>query len=414
MTATSPPLASVPSTAPPSRPPDSTPSDSTPPDSTVPATTTSTIAPDPLGDADAWAAFDYHLATRLLGAGDFAASVAVALDGTTVHTAAFGYRVPAGDPFAVPPTTDPSASAPSTTERRRSRRDGVVPTDRFRIASISKVITATVVLQLVEAGVLELDHPVGARLGRVVGAEVTDPAIKAITVRQLLSHTSGFPDYQATFFGGGARSCPEAARRGLTGGLVGPPGTVYEYSNLNFCLLGQLIGEVAGLPYQRAVRTLLLRPLGIEGMRLVGTFDPDDEEVVHPSLPRRNYMEVLEGAGSWVASAEDVVTIVDALDPDKPGWHPLSRRMTTEMLRPTVGVTYPDVANRWYGLGAIVFADGSWGHTGTVENTHAMVLDRPDGVTWSLLVSGEYPSDTTQLRNLVDEAIAAAQLSPLS
>jgi D-alanyl-D-alanine carboxypeptidase len=71
-------------------------------------------------------------------------------------------------------------------------------------------------------------------------------------------------------------------------------------------------------------------------------------------------------------------------------------------------VRYADPDDHWYGLGLIVFADGSYGHTGTIENTHAMVLARPDGVTWSVLVSGEYPWETDDLRPIFDETMAAA------
>ena len=67
-------------------------------------------------------------------------------------------------------------------------------------------------------------------------------------------------------------------------------------------------------------------------MRLAGTFDPDPAEVVHPSVPSRNYMEVLGAAGSWVATPSDIVTIVDSLDPTTPGWHPLSPPMV-ELMR---------------------------------------------------------------------------------
>ena len=59
-----------------------------------------------------------------------------------------------------------------------------------------------------------------------------------------------------------------------------------------------------------------------------------------------------------------------------------------------------------YGLGLINY-DQAFGHTGTIQNTHAMVLRQPDGVTWAVTVSGEYPSDTPQLRNIVRGAFAA-------
>ena len=59
-------------------------------------------------------------------------------------------------------------------------------------------------------------------------------------------------------------------------------------------------------------------------MRLAGTFDPDPGEVRHPSVPTRNYMETLGGAGAWMATPSDMVRILDSLDNTKPGFHPLS------------------------------------------------------------------------------------------
>ncbi|MEJ7722023.1 MAG: hypothetical protein WKF58_17050 [Ilumatobacteraceae bacterium] len=56
----------------------------------------------------------------------------------------------------------------------------------------------------------------------------------------------------------------------------------------------------------------------------------------------------------------------------------------------------------------MVWRDGSFGHTGTLENTHAMFLVRPDGVTWAVLVSGENPWSSLELRGMVDEALLAA------
>lgn len=284
----------------------------------------------------------------------------------------------------------------------------VEPTDKFRIASISKVLTATVVLQLVEDGELELDEPVAAELAESLGVTVVDPVVATITARHLLAHTSGFGEYQSTFFGAGVAGCPEAAVRGLSGGVNTAPGTAYHYSNMNFCVLGMLIEQVTGEPYDQVVQERLLEPLGIDDMRLAGTFDARPGEVQHPSIATRNYMETLGAAGAWVASAADVVRIVDALDPEKPGWHPLPDDVLRYMRLASSGVAYADIAERWYGLGLIVWADGTWGHTGTVENTHAMVLDRPDGVTWSILVSGEYPSETTRLRRIFDDSAAAA------
>jgi D-alanyl-D-alanine carboxypeptidase len=260
----------------------------------------------------------------------------------------------------------------------------------------------------VEDGELKLDQPVARQLADYVGVRVTDPGVAAITVRQLLSHTSGLSTYDDLFFGAGADSCRTAAAVGLTGNLVAPPGTRYVYSNLGFCLLGLLIEQVTGRPYAEEVRERLLVPLGITGMRMATTFDSNRGDVEHPSVPTRNYMEVLGPAGAWVATPADLVKIADSLDPSKPGWHPLSTRTLEMMRRPARRVRYAHADDHWYGLGLIVFADGSIGHTGTIENTHAMVLARPDGVTWSVLVSGEYPWETDDLRSIFDETMASA------
>jgi D-alanyl-D-alanine carboxypeptidase len=346
----------------------------------------------------------------MLGSGDYAVSVAVAVDGRLVHTGAFGYRVPPPAPAELGggTTERPTTTPAPTTTLRSQRPDGVDTTDRFRIASISKILTATVVLQLVEAGDLQLDQPVGRQLADYVGVRVNDPGVAGVTVRQLLANTSGLSGYHDLFFGGGAESCTAAARIGLTGRLVAPPGTRYVYSNLGYCLLGLLIEQVTGRPYDVEVRERLLEPLGVTGMRMAATFDPNPGEVQHPSVPTRNYMEVLAAAGAWMATPVELVKIVDSLDPAKPGWHPLSRRMLELMRRPARRVRYAHPDDHWYGLGLIVSTDGSFGHTGTLENTHAMVIARPDGVTWSVLVSGEYPWETDDLRTIFDETVAAA------
>lgn len=377
-------------------------------DSVAPATT---VAPITTTTPEQWASFDAAMASRLIDSGDYAVGVAVAVDGQIVHTADLGYRVPppyVPPPPSVPPTTPPADSTTTTTTTiPAAPPEAIEAGDRFRVASISKVITAIVVLQLVEAGQLRLDEPIGQRLADIVGATVTDPQIPTITVRQLLSHTAGFESYQSMFFRAQVGSCPEAGNVALGRGLGAPPGTDYTYSNLNYCLLGLLVEDIAGRPYEAVVTDRLLTPLGIEGMRLATTYDPDPGLVVHPSAPFRNYMEVLGAAGSWVATPADIVTIMASLDLANPGFHPLSQGVVDLMRTPVVTASRPD-PTRGYGLGMMVFGEGAFGHTGTVENTHAMVVDRADGVTWTVLVSGEYPGNTGNLAGIFDRSIEDA------
>ncbi len=321
-----------------------------------------------------WQSFDAALEQRLIPA-DVSASVAVMIDGEVVHSAAFGERVAGSD--------DPAET-----------------TDRFRIASISKTITAIVALQLVEEGTLTLDDPVGQTLIDHLGLRSSDPDVANITLRDLLSHTAGFPKYQNLFFSNGATSCVDAATQGLQRSVS--TGNGFRYSNMSYCVLGILIEAVTGKTYERVVYENLLTPLGISGMRMSSTYDLGPDEVSHHPTPGRNFMETLGAAGAWNATPTDLVTIIDSIDPSTPGWKALSPEFAAAMRyrvpdgRPPVG----------YGLGLINYAEG-FGHTGTIQNTHAMVLVQPDGVTWAITVSGEYPSETSQLRSILRSALAA-------
>lgn len=321
-----------------------------------------------------WQSFDDALETRLIPA-DVSASVAVMIDGEVVHRAAFGERVAGGG-------------------------DPVETTDRFRIASISKTITAIVALQLVEEGTLTLDDPVGQTLVDHLGLRNYDADVSTITVRKLLSHTAGFPKYANLFFSNGATSCVDAAMQGLVRSV--PASSGFRYSNMSYCMLGILIEAVTGKTYERVVYEHLLTPLGIGGMRMSSTYDLGPDEVSHHPTPGRNFMETLGAAGSWNATPTDLVTILNSIDPSTPGWKALSPELATAM-RYRIPDGQPPTG---YGLGLINYADG-FGHTGTIQNTHAMAMVQPDGVTWAITVSGEYPSETSQLRNIMRTALAA-------
>jgi D-alanyl-D-alanine carboxypeptidase len=181
-------------------------------------------------------------------------------------------------------------------------------------------------------------------------------------------------------------------------------GKGFRYSNMNYCVLGLLIEALTGQDYEQVVYERLLTPLGLSGMRLAPTYDPGPGEVVHRGVPGRNFMEVLGAAGAWVASPSDLVTIFDSLDLSTPGWKPLDASTLAEM---KTAVNDPLAPDRGYGMGVILYGGGAAGHTGTIESTHAMVLDRADNVTWAVTVSGENPSESLALAGIVDRALAA-------
>jgi D-alanyl-D-alanine carboxypeptidase len=323
-----------------------------------------------------WEAFDRSLERSIISNGSPGLSVAVMSHGQLVRSSALGrHGVGSGRP--------------------------VDEYSRFRVASISKIITAVVVLQLVDEGLMELDRPIGARLAAGLGLGPVSPGVAALTAEHLLSHTSGFGSYQNSFFSERQLTCADVGAQALASGSA-TPGSGMRYSNMNYCLAHLLIEEVTGQSYTDAVYERLLTPLGITGMRLAGTYDTGPDEVVHFSRPGRNYMEALGGAGAWIATATDIARIVDSLDPATPGWRPLGPDLLARMRQPPLGR-----ADGGYGLGLILYPDGSVGHTGTLESTHAMVVSRPDGVTWALLVNGEHPRQSASLRSMVDRAFVA-------
>jgi D-alanyl-D-alanine carboxypeptidase len=321
----------------------------------------------------AWSVFDDRVGARL-GA-NWSASVAVMIDGAVVHEVAFGERV-------------------------EGTGEVVEPSDRFRIASVSKTITAITTLRLVEHGLLTLDDPVGQQLIDHLGVQTADPDAAGITVRGLLSHTAGLGKGQDLMFGNGAPSYADAARESLTS--VGGGG--YNYSNVGYVLLTVLIEAVTGKAYERVVHEELLDPLGLDGMRMTSTYEVGPDEVSHHPRPGRFFMEALGGAGAWNATPSDLVTIVNSVDPKTPGWKALSPQMMTAMRYRVPTGAEPS----GYGLGVINYGGGTFGHTGTIENTHAMVLVQPDGVTWAVTVAGNTPSESESLRGVVQASLAAA------
>jgi D-alanyl-D-alanine carboxypeptidase len=329
-------------------------------------------------DPAAAAAFNDVVARATTDRGDSAVGVAVVRNGEVLHAAGLGYE----NPWTATPAT---------------------PSTRFRVASVSKVLTATVIMQLAYEGLVPLDSPFLAQLGR----DAADPRMAAVTVRQLLSHTSGVGKLQGLFFDEGAADWRGAADRVLASSLAADPGTRYQYSNANFVLLGLLLEHVTGLPYDLAVVERLGNPIQAEGLRLGGTYDAPPGEALYAASPDRNFMEVLGPAGGWMATPTTIATLVDALDGNGLyGEWPLTAGFAEMMRAPQPLAAAGALWN--YGHGLMLLADGSWGHTGTIEQAHSIVFHRPDDITVAIFVSGDIPSDTMRLAAIADEALRAA------
>jgi len=188
----------------------------------------------------------------------------------------------------------------------------VTPDTPFVIGSISKSFTALAVMQLVEAGVVDLDagiaHYLDGFSGRLAGAA---------TIRQLLSHTSGFSTFQGnsshTDVDGGTDELAHRVDLLAREAPAYPAGERWEYSNANYLILGRLIEVVSGEDYQAYVTGHVLEPIGMKH-----SFVSDGE--VHPSMATghtpwfgtrqpvtdKRTSRGMAPAGGVVASAADV------------------------------------------------------------------------------------------------------------
>lgn len=136
----------------------------------------------------------------------------------------------------------------------------------FQVGSITKVFTATLIMQLVDEGLLGLDDPVRRVLPEFRLAD--DRAAARITIRQLLSHSAGFEGDIFTDTGSG-EDCLEryAASLADTPQLFAP-GVMFSYNNAAFCVLGRVIEVLRGAAFDACLRRHLLAPLGLDGAAL--------------------------------------------------------------------------------------------------------------------------------------------------
>ena len=172
----------------------------------------------------------------------------VVIDATTVHVATAGVR-------------DLASGAPIG-------RDTA-----FRIASLTKSLTALAVLKLRDEGRLSLEDDVSRWIPAFGSLPLPTRDTAPITVRQLLTNHAGFPEDNP--WGDRQLDATEAQLDAwLAGGIPfsTPPGTRYEYSNYGWALLGRIIAAASGMPYRQYVEAHLLQPLGMTQ----STFEPLD------------------------------------------------------------------------------------------------------------------------------------------
>jgi N-acyl-D-amino-acid deacylase len=330
------------------------------------------------------------------------------------------------------------------------RGEPVQPTSLFRIASVSKAITAVAVLTLVDAGQLALDDTVFPLLAFSPPPHATmDPRLATISVQDLLVHTGGWDSAQSYDPQGLPFSRTAAAMVGLDDPaeaativrfMLGEPldfdpGTRQAYSNFGFNVLGRVIEHVSGQPYEAYLREHVLAPAGITGMRLGRTrlADRAPGEVRYYAPPGQpltwsvfwgegfapfayggsTYLEALDAHGGWIASAADLVRFATAVDGQRGPALLMAESVQALVATPrppteAPSTGYPGVtAEVTAGLGwdMIPEAGGvAWSRVGAlIGSTAAWVNRRPDGVAIAFAVNSLPPD----YNSFLNEAITA-------
>lgn len=152
---------------------------------------------------------------------------------------------------------------PSTAARRGRR--AINDESLFFLASVTKPIYATAVMQLVEEGVFDLASPIHRWLPEFVAGQK-----RAVTIRHLLAHTSGVPDVSPEVIRRRRPSAATMTRLTLEAPLDFPPGTRWAYSSATYFVLAEVVRRITGQSARRFLRLRILQPLGMRDTR----FDP--------------------------------------------------------------------------------------------------------------------------------------------
>jgi CubicO group peptidase (beta-lactamase class C family) len=319
------------------------------------------------------------------------ASIAVVRDGRIAYLQAYGKA-----------RIEPAV--PATTEMR------------YSIGSISKQLTATAILLLAQDGKLTLDDPVGKYVPNLTRGD-------AITIRQILSHTSGYPDYAPQDY-----IIPEWERpvspdalldRWARKALEFEPGTKWQYSNTNFVIAGVIVEKVAGVPLVDFLTERVFKPLGMTSVTNTDRQKLGDKDAqgyfrhalgpLHPA-PHEG-PGWMYAAGELAMTAEDLarwdVAVIQQAILAPGSW----RQLETE-------VVLASGAGTRYGLGVSVgLTQGhrELGHGGEVSGFVASNLVWPDdrlavAVLTNQDASGAAAEIATRVRDALFRAVSPASV----
>ena len=295
--------------------------------------------------------------------------------------------------------------------KANDKNETVTPGHLFRVASVSKLITAIAIMKLVEDGKLSLSDKVFGQEGILtdsIFAKVRDRKLYQITVQHLLAHSGGWTQR----YGDPAFNSIQIAKKVkdplpatintymkfvASRRLAFPPGTRVSYSNIGYMFLGEVISRVSGKTYEDYVRDEILIPNQILDMHIgssfktnklpnevqyfeqkgsieVPSFDGSGQYV--PKSYGGNPIGLLGAAGGWICSSVELARLLVLIDK-----HPMVKDiLSNESLEAMMNNTYAKGPLGWR------FASrGNCMRTGSMAGTAAVIKQKDDGFTWIFL-----------------------------
>ncbi len=304
------------------------------------------------------------------------------------------------------------------------KEEGVIvePFNLFRIASISKLITAIGIMKLVDENQLKLTDKVFGTDGLLNFYPYTDyidKRVEEIEIVQLLNHSAGW-----TTHWGDPLFIPQSIARQtnkqlplnqddiiqfmLNKRLHFTPGTASFYSNLGFIILEKVIEKITMVKYEDYIKSEILYPLDIYDMTIGGSYyhekqelevkyyEPEDHILVEkfdnfgqmvPESYGGNDIKTLGAAGGWIASSTDLLKILNTLDYEQNNFNILSEESLKQMTKQDTTGFQP--------IGWRSVNSQTWYRTGTLAGMYAIMVRENNGFSYVLLFNTSTWKGTT-------------------
>ena len=260
----------------------------------------------------------------------------------------------------------------------------------FRIADLSKSITSVTIFSLIENGKLNLTDKVFGPAG-ILGTKYGNPPYKLyvadITVDNLLTHTAGgwAADANDPMLHNNAWDQTKLIASTIENvPLTSQPGTQWIFSNFGYCILGRIIEQVTGQPYETHVQTSILAPCGITGMQIARNSERDraSNEVVYIGQysedPYKINISRMDSTAGWIASSTQLIQFLNHVA-GAPGIPALLKPETIRVMT-TPTPAYP-AGDARYARGWMVSSNGagSWWQSGSLPGSTSLMVRNPDG-----------------------------------